>query len=67
MCRGVDLSGVTADGNTKVMYTLENELKASTNWFDPKNTQLEGQIVVEDATHTFTIGVLVALKHPLKL
>jgi type IV pilus assembly protein PilM len=67
ICRGVDLSAVDAAANTTVMYTLEKELKASTNWFDPKETQLMGQITVDDTTHTFTIGVLVALKHPLKL
>jgi hypothetical protein len=67
ICRGVDLSAVDAAANTTVMYTLEKELKASTNWFDPKQTQLMGQITVDDTTHTFTIGVLVALKHPLKL
>jgi hypothetical protein len=67
LCRGVDLSAVDAAANTKIIYTLENELKASTNWFEPKDTQLVGQIMVDDTTHTFTIGVLVALKRPLKL
>jgi hypothetical protein len=65
-CRAVNMGSVLADANTTIIYALENELKASTNYFDPEKTQLVGTIVPDDATGTFTFEVLVALKHPLK-
>jgi hypothetical protein len=45
---------------------MENELKSSP-LFDPKETQLSPQINVDEATGTFTFGVTLAIKRPLKL
>ena len=55
-----------SDANTTIIYTLESQLKASP-LFDEKGTQLQGSIYVDDTTGTFTFGVVVMLKHPLKL
>jgi hypothetical protein len=45
---------------------LQNELQASP-YFDPKATQLSGEIKADDASGTFTFGISVALKNPLNL
>lgn len=66
ICRAVNLSSIDPSANNDVAYAVENELKASP-WFDPKTTQLSGQITADDATGTFTFGVTVTLKTPLKL
>jgi type IV pilus assembly protein PilM len=66
ICRAVNLSSVDPSANNDIAYAVENELKASP-WFDPKTTQLSGQITADDATGTFTFGVTVTLKTPLKL
>lgn len=65
-CRAVNLANFIADANTTIIYTLQNELKASTNYFDPDKTEVVGTIVPDDASGTFTFDVTVALKHPLK-
>ena len=64
VCRAVNLQNVQPDANTTIIYTLENELKASP-MFDPKGTQLTGSVVADEATFTFPIAV--QLKQPLKL
>ena len=69
-CRAVDLqnvANVASDANTLIIYTLADQLRASTNMFDPAQTKLIGQSEYDAATKTFTFGVSVALKHPLKL
>ncbi|MGD0615215.1 MAG: type IV pilus assembly protein PilM [Verrucomicrobiota bacterium] len=66
VCRAVNLQGVVSDANTTIVYTLESQLKASP-LFDERGTQLQGSIYVDDTTGTFTFGVVVLLKHPLKL
>jgi hypothetical protein len=66
LCRAVNLQNIVSDANTTIIYTMENELKASP-MFDPAGTQLVGQINADDATGTFTFGVQVLLKVPLKL
>ena len=48
ICRAVSLSKVDPAANSSIAYTLENELQASP-YFDPKATQLTGQINAEDA------------------
>ena len=65
-CRAVDLSGVVSDANTTIIYALQNELRASTNYFDAENTEALGTTVQDPATGTFTFDVKVVLKHPLK-
>ena len=65
-CRAVSLSKVDPAANSDIAYTLENELQASPD-FDPKATQLTGQINPEDASGTFTFGISAVLKNPLNL
>jgi hypothetical protein len=64
ICRAVSLSKVDSAANSDIAYTLENELQASP-FFDPKATQLTGQINPEDASGTFTFGISAVLKNPL--
>jgi len=64
ICRAVSLSKVDSAANSDIAYTLENELQASP-LFDPKATQLTGQINAEDASGTFTFGISAVLKTPL--
>jgi type IV pilus assembly protein PilM len=66
LCRAVSLSKVDPAANSDIAYTLENELQASP-YFDPKATQLTGQINPEDASGTFTFGISAVLKTPLNL
>ncbi len=66
ICRAVSLSKVDPAANSSIAYTLENELQASP-YFDPKATQLTGQINAEDASGTFTFGISAVLKNPLNL
>ncbi|HLZ53745.1 MAG TPA: hypothetical protein VKS19_04625, partial [Verrucomicrobiae bacterium] len=66
VCRAVSLSSVDPAANSDIAYTLENELQASP-YFDPKATQLVGQINAEDVSGTFTFGITAVLKKPLNL
>jgi len=66
VCRAVSLSSVDPAANSDIAYTLESELQASP-YFDPKATQLVGQINPEDASGTFTFGITAVLKKPLNL
>jgi type IV pilus assembly protein PilM len=65
-CRGVNLNHLNPTANKEVTYTLDQELKTSPR-FDPAAIQLDPQIVEDEATSTFTFGVTLALKQPLKL
>ena len=65
-CRAVNLAGIVSEANTKIIYALQNELRASTNYFDAALTEVVGTILTDDATGTFTFDVKVVLKHPLK-
>ncbi len=66
MCRAVNLSSVDPSANTEIAYEVENQLKACPI-FDPKTTQLTGQIIQDDSNGTFTFGITVMLLNPLKL
>ena len=66
ICRAVSLSNVDPSANTGIAYTLQKELQASP-YFDPKATQLSGEISVDEASGTFTFGISAVLKKPLKL
>ena len=48
---------------------MQNELRASTNLFDPKETKLGEQINPDQNqdTNTFTFNVTLSLKRPIKL
>jgi type IV pilus assembly protein PilM len=65
-CRAVSLSNVDPSANTSIAFALQNELRASTNFFDPQKTELVGTITPDDVTGTFTFDVSVALKRALK-
>jgi hypothetical protein len=52
--------------NSDIAYAVESALKADP-LFDKDGTQLSGTIDPVDATGTFTFGVNLKLKHPLKL
>jgi type IV pilus assembly protein PilM len=70
LCRAVSLANVLPefpDANITIMYTFENQLRESTNYFDPKETQLVGSIINDEATGTFAFNLSVVLKKPLKL
>ena len=66
VCRAVSLSKIDPAANSDIAYSFENQLQASP-YFDPKSTQLTGQINAEDASGTFTFGITAVLKNPLNL
>jgi type IV pilus assembly protein PilM len=66
VCRAVNLTSVDPSANSEIAYAVENELKECPI-FDPKTTQLTGQITPDDASGTFTFGITVTLLNPLKL
>ena len=67
VCRAVDLTKFTGDAsaNNETAFAVESQLKASP-MFDPNTTQLSGQIVPDDSNGTFTFGIAITLKNPLK-
>jgi type IV pilus assembly protein PilM len=66
-CRGLNLKKSDPSANDKLAFALEKGLQASP-FFDQKETKLTGEIEsVDEATTTFTFGVKVKLKVPLKL
>jgi type IV pilus assembly protein PilM len=67
-CRAVDVTsaGGVASANTDIAYAVERVLKESP-LFDKDETRLSGTINPTDANGTFTFGVDVKLKRPLKL
>jgi type IV pilus assembly protein PilM len=65
LCRAVDLSAVQADANSTIVTIFESELRASP-MFDPSGTHVTSNIL-PDGQYTFTVSLLVALKHPLKM
>lgn len=64
--RAVSLTRVAPSANTDIAYLLLDELKASP-WFEAKGTQFSTEIIPDEATGTFTFGITLALKQPLKL
>src|SRR5471030_96123 len=63
VCRAVNLNNVDPSADNEVAYAVESTLKNSTNYFDPKLTQLNGNITPDDSGGTFTFGVTVALQN----
>jgi len=51
----VNLSSVDPSANSEIAYAVENQLKNS-SLFDPKTTQLVGNITPDDSNGTFTFG-----------
>jgi len=66
ICRGVDLSSTSPSANTQIEYALQEALKAD-SLFDSTNTTLAGDINLDPASGTFTFGVKLKLKRPLKV
>ena len=66
ICRAVNLSNIDPSANSEIAYAVENQLK-SCPIFDPKATQLTGNITPDDSNGTFTFGVAATLLNPLKL
>jgi len=65
-CRGVSLAQVLSSANNKIAYALHSELLASPI-VDAAGTHLDPQIVEDPTTGTFSFGITLALKRPLKL
>lgn len=66
LCKGVSLSQLDPSADADIAFALEKALKASP-MFDEKGTSLQGQISQPSLEGTFTFGVTVTLKNPLKL
>jgi type IV pilus assembly protein PilM len=66
VCRAVNLSAIDSAASPAIAYEVESELKACP-LFDPKATQLTGQITPDDSNGTFTFGITLMLQNPLKL
>ncbi|MGA2241559.1 MAG: type IV pilus assembly protein PilM [Verrucomicrobiota bacterium] len=66
ICRAVNLSSVDSAANTDIAYAVLKAFQEDP-LFDPKTTQLRGDITPDDVTGTFTFGITVGLKNPLNL
>jgi len=66
-CRAVIPSYASGDAETAIAYALQNELRASTNLFNPEAMKLGPEIHRDGNADTFTFNVTLALKRPLKL
>jgi type IV pilus assembly protein PilM len=68
VCRAVDVSAFSGDSaaGPETAYAVEAEFKGSP-MFDPKATQLSGQVNPVDANGTFTFGLTATLANPLHL
>jgi type IV pilus assembly protein PilM len=65
--RAVNMKSYSHLANDELAYELQRALQSSP-MFDPKETKLTGQIEVVDASAvTFSFGVTLRLKHPMKL
>jgi hypothetical protein len=65
--RAVSLNGVSPEANKEIVYSMLNEIKSSP-LFDADWTDPDGKgIGAEEPPGTFTFGITVGLKHPLKL
>jgi hypothetical protein len=65
-CRGVSLSKLDPSANNKLAFAFQDELKRSP-LVDAEGTKLDPQITDDETTGTFSFGVTLALKRPLKL
>src|SRR5207249_3604732 len=67
-CRGLNLKKVSPTANDDLAFAVQDALRKSP-LFDPKETKLSGAIEQVDETNsvTFSFGVTLKLKHPMKL
>jgi type IV pilus assembly protein PilM len=68
LCRGVNLTSVSADANKVIAFAVLNELKACP-LFDAEGTKFDEQqqYLLDETTGTFTFGLTVKLKQPLRI
>lgn len=64
VCRAISLTSIDPSANRDIAYAVQDEIKASP-LVDPKATSVDGNIVPDDATGTFTFTVKVAPLNPL--
>ena len=66
-CRGLNLKKYSPTANNDLAYAVEKELQESP-LFDRKETKLSGDIEsVDETAVTFSFGVTLKLKRPMKL
>lgn len=67
-CRAVNLKEINAAANQRIVFELHKQL-ANTNspLVDAESTRLDPEIVEDSTTGTFSFGITLALKRPLKL
>jgi len=66
-CRGLNLKRFSPTANNDLAYAVEKELQESP-LFDRKETKLSGDIEsVDETAVTFSFGVTLKFKHPMKL
>ena len=66
VCRAVSLSSVDSAANTDIVYAVLKAFQEDPR-FDPKTTQLRGDIIPDDASGTFMFGITVGLQNPPKM
>jgi type IV pilus assembly protein PilM len=66
ICRAVNLSSVDSAANADIAYAVLKAFQEDP-LFDPKATQLRGDITPDEANGTFTFGIIVGLQNPLNL
>jgi type IV pilus assembly protein PilM len=66
ICRAVNLSSVDSAANADIAYAVLKAFQEDP-LFDPKATQLRGDITPDEASGTFTFGIIVSLQNPLNL
>ncbi len=66
VCRAVDLTRVSAAANTELAFAVLKDLQGCPQ-VDAEGTQFEGTIFPDEQTGTFTFGITLKLKRPLKL
>ena len=62
-CRAVDRNPLNPGANNQTVYTFDHELKQSPLFSD---VRLDAQITDDPTTGTFTFGINLVLKKPLK-
>lgn len=66
-CRGLNVKRFSPTANVELVYAVEKQLQANP-MFDSKETKLSGEIEnVDESAVTFSFGVTLKLKHPMKL
>jgi type IV pilus assembly protein PilM len=66
ICRAVNLSSVDSAANADIAYAVLKAFQEDP-LFDPKATQLRGDITPDETSGTFTFGIIVGLQNPLNL